>query len=123
MGDWYCYQNYTEIRVFSCELPPYKLPKYLPVRTFTLEYLRQRLNADEVHFVAAKNKSQFKLKAQVGPLIYNTRAAREEANKLLKEMKNSLNFSWSYDPLGVISKLKVEDKFTPYHHTTRPKME
>jgi hypothetical protein len=28
-GDWYLYQNHTEIRVFGCELAPYKLPKYV----------------------------------------------------------------------------------------------
>lgn len=92
-GDWYCYQNYTEIRVFGCELPPYKLPKYLPVRIFALDYLRQRLNADEVHFVFSKNKLQFKLKDQVGPFICNTRAAGEEADKMLKEIKFALSFS------------------------------
>jgi hypothetical protein len=28
-GDWYLYQNHTEIRVYGCELAPYKLPTYL----------------------------------------------------------------------------------------------
>lgn len=23
-GDWYLYQNYTELRIFGCELAPYK---------------------------------------------------------------------------------------------------
>jgi hypothetical protein len=40
MGDWYLYQDYTDIRVYGCELAPYKLPKYLPVRIFSLEYIR-----------------------------------------------------------------------------------
>jgi hypothetical protein len=39
-GDWYLYQNHTEIRVYGCEFPPYRLPKYLPVRIFSLEYIR-----------------------------------------------------------------------------------
>ena len=81
------------------------------------------LRENEVHFVAAKKKSQFKLKNHIIPFICNTRAAGEEANKLLKEMKFSLSFTWLYDPLGVISRLRVENKFTPYHHTTRPKIE
>ena len=33
MGDWYLYQNHTEIRIYGCELAPYKLSKY-----FMLEY-------------------------------------------------------------------------------------
>lgn len=109
--------------VYGCELPPYKLPKYLPVRIFAMEYLRERLNANEVHFVATRKKSQFKLKAQVGPFICNIRAAGEEADKLLKEMKFGLSFIWSYDHSGVISKLRVENKFTPYHHIARPEIE
>lgn len=63
--------------------------------------------------MATKKKSQFKLKAQVGPFIFNTRVEGEKANKLLKEMKFALSFTWSYDPLGIISKLRVEKKFTP----------
>jgi len=122
-GDWYLYQNYTKIRVYGCELPPYKLPKYLPIRIFALEYIRQRLNVDEVHFVATKKKSQFKLKAQVGHFICNTRETREEVDRLLKEMKFGLSFTWSYNPMGVISKLRVENKFTAYHHTTKPEIE
>jgi hypothetical protein len=40
LGDWYLYQNHIEIRVYGCELPPYRFPKYLPVRIFALEYIR-----------------------------------------------------------------------------------
>jgi hypothetical protein len=32
--DWYLYQDHTEIRVYGCDLTPYKLPKFLPVRIF-----------------------------------------------------------------------------------------
>ena len=62
IGDWYLYENYTEIRIFGCELPPYKLPKFIPMRIFSLEYIRQMINMDEIHFVAAKKKTQFKIK-------------------------------------------------------------
>jgi len=39
IGDWYLYQNHTEIRVHGCEFLPYRLPKYLLVRIFSLEYI------------------------------------------------------------------------------------
>ena len=29
VGDWYLYQNHTEIRIYGCQLAPYKIPKYL----------------------------------------------------------------------------------------------
>lgn len=38
-------------------------------------------------------------------------------------MKFKLNFTWSYDPLGIISKLRVEYNTTPYAHTPRPEIE
>lgn len=102
-SDWYLYQNYTEIRVYGCELAPYKLPKFLPMRIFALEYIRQMISADEMHFVAAKKKSQFKIKSQIGPFICNSRASGEEADKRLREMNFTHSFTWSYDPWGNIS--------------------
>jgi len=65
MGDWYLYQNHTEIRVYMCELAPYKLPKYLSVRIFALEYIHQMINSDDIHFVSLKKKQQMRIKGQV----------------------------------------------------------
>jgi hypothetical protein len=57
-GDWYLYQKHTEKRVFGCDLVPYKMPKYVPVRIFDLEYIRQIMNSDDIHFVSLKKKQQ-----------------------------------------------------------------
>ena len=70
-GDWYLYEKHTEIRVFGSNLLPYKLPKFVPIRVFALEYIRQILNSDSINFLAAKKKTEFKLKNQVGPFICN----------------------------------------------------
>ena len=40
IGDWYLYQNHMKIRIYGCELCPFKLPKYVPMRLFALEYFR-----------------------------------------------------------------------------------
>ena len=85
-ADWYLYQNYTEIRVYASELAPYKLPKYLSMRIFSLEYIRQMIDADEVHFVSAKKKSQFRIKSHIIPFICNSRATGGEGDKILKEI-------------------------------------
>lgn len=53
----------------------------------------------------------------------NTRTASEEVDKILKEMKFSLSFTWYYDPCGIISKLGVDNKNTPYIQTSRPDIE
>lgn len=102
------YQNYIEIRVYGCEVPPCKLPKFVPIRIFALEYIWQVMNMDELHFVLAKKKSQFKLKGHIGPFVCNTRVETKEAGLLLKHMQFKLSFTWSYDILGIISKLRVE---------------
>lgn len=38
-------------------------------------------------------------------------------------MNSPLSFTWYYDPFGIIYKLRVEHKETPYLHTQRPKIE
>ena len=93
------------------------------MRIFALEYIREIIHSNNIHFVATKKKSQFQIKTQVGPFICNNRATREEAELLLKQMNFPLSFTWSYDPMGVISELRVENNFTTYHNTARPGIE
>lgn len=83
VGDWYLYQNHTEIRIYGCQLAPYKLPKYLPMRLFALEYYRKIMNFDEVNFVSAKKRTQFRVKIQLGPFIFNSREVGQEADLIL----------------------------------------
>lgn len=73
VGYWYLYQNHIEIRIYGCELPPYKLHKYLLMRIFSLEYFRQIVSANDVNFLVSRNNTQFKMKNQMGPFIYNTK--------------------------------------------------
>ena len=81
------------------------------------------INMDEVHFVSSKKKSQFKLKAKVGTFICNTKSADTNTDRLLKNMNLQPSFTWSYDPFGIISALRVKLKATPYNHTPRPELE
>lgn len=68
------------------------------------------IDMDQLHFLTAKKKVQFNIKTQVGPFICNARSVGKEAKTLLKHINFKLSFTWSYDPLGVISKLRVEQK-------------
>lgn len=54
------------------------------MRIRTVGYIRQIMNIDDVHFVARKQKSQFKLKSQVVHFIANMRVASKEVDVLLK---------------------------------------
>jgi hypothetical protein len=122
-GDWYLYQNHSEIRVYGCELAPYKLPRYIPVRVFALEYIRQIMNSDDIHFISLKKKQQLRLKGQIGSFICNNRNAGDEADKLLREMKFPTSFAWHYDPHGIISEMRLKHKTGPYAHEPRPEIE
>lgn len=121
--DSYLYQNHTEIRVYGSQLVPYMLPKYLSMRLFALEYIRKNLNSNEIHFISAKKKTQIKIKNQIGPFICINRNLGKEANRFLQEFKFRNNLKWNYDPLGVISKLRVKLKLTPFIHESKTKIE
>lgn len=123
VGDWYLCQNHIEIRIYGCELAPYKLPKYLTMRIFSLEYFRKIINSDEIHFLSSKKKIKFKMKNQLGPFICNNREARPEADSLLQHMKFRNSFIWNYEPHGVINKLRLKVKLGPYIHHPRPHIE
>ena len=93
------------------------------MRVFALEYIRKMIHANELHFVSAKKKVQFEIKAQIGPFICNSRAAGEVTEKIFKGMGFSHSFTWSYYPARIISKKRVEKKSTPYIHTHKYEIE
>jgi hypothetical protein len=80
------------------------------------------INSDDIHFVSLKKKQQLRIKGQIGSFICNNHGAREEADKLLKEMKFFMSFPWHYDPCGIISEMRVKNKNIPYAHEARPKV-
>jgi hypothetical protein len=123
IGDWYLYQNHTEIRIYWCELAPYKLPKHLPMRIFSLEYIRHMINADDIHFVSLKKKQQLVIKAQIRSFICNSRGIGEEADRFLKEMNFDASFLWHYDLCRIILEMRVKNKNIPYVHSPKPKIE
>ena len=64
------------------------------MRIFSLEYFRQIINYDEVNFLAARKKTQFKMKNQLGPFICNNREFGPEVDRMLQQMKFKNNFMW-----------------------------
>lgn len=123
VGDWYLYQNYTEIRIYGCLRAPYKFPRYLPMRLFSLEYYRQIINADEVNFVTAKKKAYFKINDQLGPFICNSIKVGKEADLILQSMKFQRSFLWRYDPLEFITNKRQKVKLGPFIHHPIPEIE
>jgi len=104
---------------------PYKLPKYVPMRLFSLEYFRQLINADLTHFCNAKKKAQLRIRNQLGPFIINKREAWDDADKTLGEdLKLKKCFWWvPYDPNSFISDRKVRNRLSAYIHHRIPEIE
>lgn len=122
VGDWYLYQNHTKIKIYGCMLAPYKIQRYLPILLFALEYYRQIINANEVNFVNAKKKANFKIKDQLGPFICNSGEAGKEEDLILHRMKFQIIFVWIYDPLEFITKKRQKVKLGPFIHHPIPKL-
>ena len=51
VGDWFPYKEYIVLRAYGYEEEPYKLPFFLTKRTFSLEFLRERLYVESEIFL------------------------------------------------------------------------
>ena len=69
IGDWFCFDNYTLIRVYGFEGEPFKLPKFSSRRLFFLEFLRQRLVAENDNFIKHKKASSLKFVFTLEPFV------------------------------------------------------
>lgn len=49
------------------------LPYFVPIRLFTLEFIRQILNVGKLNFVLAKKGHLFKFPKTIGPFIVNNK--------------------------------------------------
>jgi len=64
------------------------------MRIFALEYFRQIINFDEVNFLAARKKTQFKMENKSSPFSCNTKEVGLEADIILQQMKFNNSFMW-----------------------------
>ena len=69
VGDWFCFKDYTIIRVYGFEGEPYKLPRFITRRLFALEYLRQRLIVENDNFLKNKKASLMKFNFTLEPFV------------------------------------------------------
>jgi len=118
IGDWYLYQNHSVIRIYGCELCPYRLPRYVPMRLFALEYYRQLINSDLTHFHSTKKKANLKFRDNLGPFTMNKKDGWQEADQILgQQLRLKKSFWWvPYDPEGFISARRVKFRLHPYKH-------
>ena len=118
IGDWYFYQNHTILRIYGCELCPYRLPRYVPMRLFSLEYFRQFINSDLSHLHSTKKMARLKLRDQLGPFVMNKKEGWKDADELLGQTyRLNRSFWWvPYDPYGFINARRIKYRLASYEH-------
>ena len=52
VGDRFFHEDHTEVRMYGSKLAPYHIPLFLTPRLFSLEYIRNMFNCDELNFVS-----------------------------------------------------------------------
>jgi hypothetical protein len=123
LGDWFLFKEHTEIRMYGAEVKPFKLPSFLTMRIFSLEFIRQSLNVDEVHFIPRRKKTNFKPKREIGPFIVHSRSTLQVLETMLQELGLEQGTTWQYDPLGVINNKRLELDISTYKHQSKPDLE
>ena len=106
IGDWFLYKDFTVLRVYGFAGEPYRLPVFLTPRIFALQFMRQRLYAEEEHFREFKKSSNIKFPLKVGPFIFKNKSALMIVEKLLEIMDFQKEQRINYDPHHIISKRK-----------------
>ena len=101
--DWILHKEFTVIRVYGFTGEPYSLPTFLTSRVFALEFMRQRLCAEEEHFRAFKKYYDVKFHLKVGPFIFKNKSALLVIEKLLEVMDFQKEEKMNYDPHQIIS--------------------
>ena len=111
--------------MYGCELCPFKLPKYVPMRLFALEYYRQLIQSDLTHFHSSKKKAHLNFKNELGPFIMNKKEGWEAADLILKDKhKLSYSFRWvPYDPQGFITARRTKYRLLAIKHCHYPHLE
>ena len=105
-GDWFLYEDHTIIRVYGFGGRPFKLPTFLTPRNFALEIIRQKMASDDQHFSDRKATRTFRIATELGPFIVRSRQASKIVEKRLNKMKFPTVGAWTYDPKGIILRLK-----------------
>ena len=119
-GDWFLYEDHTIIRVYGFGGRPFILPAFLTPRIFALEFIRQKMASDELHFIDKKAAKTFRIPTELGPFIVKSRQAYNIVEERLNKMKFPTVGAWTYDPKGIILRLKdptgkMKVAENPYH--------
>lgn len=114
VGDWFCFEDYTLIRVYIFEGEPLKLPKFTTRRFFALEFLRKRLIDENGNFVKHKKASSLKFVFTLDPFVVKTICAANIIDQIMRSMSFDTDKAFRYDPKGTMHQIRIEMNFRGY---------
>lgn len=114
VGDWFCFEDYTLIRIYGFEGEPFRLPKFITRRLFALEFLRQRLVAENENFVKHKKASSLKFVFTLEPFVVKSILVANTIDQIIRSMSFDIDKSLRYDPRGIMHQRRIEMNFRGY---------
>jgi hypothetical protein len=114
IGDWFCFENYTVIRVYGFEGEPFKLPRFTSRRLFALEFLRQILVAENDNFIKHKKASSMKFNFTLEPFVVKSISAISVIDQIMKSMSFDTDKALRYDPSKVLHQRRLDVNLRGY---------
>ena len=114
VGDWFSFEDYTLIRNYGFEGEPFRLPKFTKRRLFALEFLKQRLAAENENFVKHKKGSSLKFVFTLEPFVVKSILAANTVDQIIRSMSFDTDKTLRYDPRGIMHQRRIEMNFRGY---------
>ena len=114
VGDWFHFGDYSLLRIYGFEGEPFRLPKFIGKRLFALEFLRQRLAAENDNFVKHKKASALKFVFTMEPFVVKSVLAANALDQILKGMGFESDKALRYDPKGIMNQRRMDAGFRGY---------
>ena len=102
------------MRVYGFEGEPFRLPKFVGRRLFSLEFLRQRLVAENDNFIKHKKASSLKFIFTMEPFVVKSILVANVLDQILRSMGFESDKALKYDPKGVMNQRRMEASFRGY---------
>ena len=100
--------------MYGFEGEPFRLPKFVGRRLFALEFLSQRLVAENDNFIKQKKAFALKFVFTMEPFIVKLVLTANVLDQILRSMGFENNKTLRYDSKGVINQRRMEASFRGY---------
>lgn len=114
VGDWFCFENYIVIKVYGFEREPFRLPRFISRSLFALEFLRQRLVAENDNFIKQKKVSSMKFNFTLEPFMVKSVSAISVIDQIMKCMSFDTDKALRYDPNRVLHQRRLDVNLSGY---------